>query len=122
MKVKTFILMIVLLLGCSYVRAKEKKTIPEELSPILKEAGREDPFALPEEESKIKLFKIQDLQLQGILWDEKKPLAIINAEIVSEGQEIRGKKIIKIEKDSVIVETSYGERHTIQLHKKGGVK
>ena len=37
--------------------------------------------------------------LNGILWDESKPTAIINNEIVQVGQSVNGKVIIRIQKD-----------------------
>lgn len=43
------------------------------------------------------------LQLQGILWDEKKPHALISEEIVSEGDSVGNNIVIKINKDSVLL-------------------
>ena len=48
-------------------------------------------------------FKASDLYLEGIIWDEVKPMAIINDEVVSSGDKIRGVTIEKIEKDKVIL-------------------
>ena len=48
-------------------------------------------------------FKASDLYLEGIIWDPIKPMAIINDEIVSSGDKIRGVTIIKIEKDKVVL-------------------
>lgn len=46
---------------------------------------------------------IEDIRLEGIVWDEiKGSVAIINGEIVKEGQEIGNVKILKIKKDSVL--------------------
>lgn len=41
--------------------------------------------------------------LNGILWDENKPTAIINNEIVQVGQSVNGKVIVGIRKDRVIL-------------------
>lgn len=44
-----------------------------------------------------------DLKISGILWDEKKPSAIISDKIVNEGDTIGKYTVIKIEKESVIL-------------------
>jgi hypothetical protein len=54
------------------------------------------------------------LHLSGIMWDEKKPAAIINDNIVSAGDEVQGKKIIKIEKDKVILQED-GQEYILRL-------
>ena len=48
-------------------------------------------------------FKISDLSLEGIIWDETKPLAIINDEVVGCGDKVSGVTVVKIEKDKVIL-------------------
>jgi hypothetical protein len=48
-------------------------------------------------------FKASDLFLEGIMWDDRKPMAIINDEIVSAGDKIKGMTVIKIEKNKVIL-------------------
>lgn len=44
-----------------------------------------------------------DLRLAGVVWDEKNPQALINDRIVKEGDSIGNYKIMKIEKNRVIV-------------------
>ena len=46
---------------------------------------------------------ISDFKLEGILWDESQPTAIINGEILKEGDKIGSAKIVQIQKDSVII-------------------
>lgn len=48
-------------------------------------------------------FKVSDLYLEGIIWDDIKPMAIINDEVVSAGDKIRGVEIVDIQKDKVIL-------------------
>jgi len=49
------------------------------------------------------ISSIKDIRLEGIVWDEAKgSIAIINGEIVTEGQEIGVAKVLKIENDAVI--------------------
>lgn len=46
---------------------------------------------------------VSGLNLDGIVWDEKSPYAIINDKIVEVGDRIAGKKVIEIKVDSVIL-------------------
>jgi len=43
------------------------------------------------------------VDLTGIIWDENKPLAIIDGEIVKKGSNVNGKTIVEIKKDRVIL-------------------
>ena len=53
---------------------------------------------------------IKDVRLEGIVWDEAKgSIAIINGEIVREGQEIGSVKVLKIESDAVVFEVNREE-------------
>jgi len=53
---------------------------------------------------------IKDVRLEGIVWDEAKgSIAIINGEIVREGQEIGSVKVLKIESDAVVFEVDTEE-------------
>ncbi|MFH1853857.1 MAG: general secretion pathway protein GspB [Candidatus Omnitrophota bacterium] len=46
---------------------------------------------------------IKDIRLEGIVWDEARgSIAIINGEIVKEGQKIGAVEILRIEKDAVV--------------------
>ena len=58
---------------------------------------------------------IKDVRLEGIVWDEaENSVAIINGEIVKEGQEIGSVKVLKIEKDGVVFDVD-GENVKIEL-------
>ncbi|MGE4357609.1 MAG: hypothetical protein AB7E08_03520 [Candidatus Omnitrophota bacterium] len=72
-------------------KQKEEKPLPEEI--------REEP-------------KKNDLQLKGILTG-KRNLAIINGEIVGEGEVIEGKRILRIEKKKVILKDLHEQKETI---------
>lgn len=63
-----------------------------------------DPFSFGERSTSGKNTALGRITLKGILWDSKKPLAIINEEVVEEGSIIKGIKIKKIEPDHVILE------------------
>jgi len=59
----------------------------------------------------------EDIRLEGIVWDEVKgSIAIINGEIVKEGDVMGSIKILKINKDSVIFDVG-GENVKIDLNK-----
>lgn len=61
---------------------------------------------------------VSDIRLEGIVWDESKgSVAIINGEIVKEGDKIGFAKILKIEKGFVIFEIG-GESIKIELENK----
>lgn len=72
-----------------------------------------DPFQLPSKEI-ITEFTVESLKLSGIATDERGKLAIINDEIVREGDIIFGIKILKITEDKVIVEKE-GEEYTLKI-------
>jgi len=79
--------------------------------------GKRDPFIPAELAQKEKLQikgRIEDIRLEGILWDRRgDSFAIINDEILKAGDTIMGFKILKIEKDRIIFssgEDSYSIR------------
>ena len=43
------------------------------------------------------------LSLTGIIWDKKKPLAVINGKMLGVGDTIKGAKVRKIDKESVLL-------------------
>lgn len=56
-------------------------------------------------------------QLKGIIWDEKFPYALIGTSVVIEGDIIAGKKVIKINKDSVVLDNN-GKEEIMKLELK----
>lgn len=74
-----------------------------------------DPFSLQKghkeergEKTASEIFKT--FTLKGILWDSHKPLAIVNGEVVREGQVIEGVKIKRIEPNCVVLEAKGEEK------------
>ena len=55
-----------------------------------------------------------DLKLQSIIFREDKPAAVISGEMLFVGDEIRGARILKIERQSVIVERN-GDTNELRL-------
>jgi len=103
-------------------------------SPDGQTAKKRDPFVdLVDPSGRIKteeeLFKsfIPDekvvptaIVLKGIIWDEKRPLAIINGKVYSQGAAIaEGLILDRINSDSIIIKNKYGEEVRIDLRKKG---
>jgi len=66
--------------------------------------GRRDPFVIPVK-TKEKSLPPQPpkLVLKGIAWDKTEPLALINGQVVKEGNTIGGARIVKIDFDRVAV-------------------
>ncbi len=58
-------------------------------------------------------------RLSAIIWDEIKPMAIVNNKVVEIGSEINGAKIISIEKNKVKL-ISEGKTIEMELTAKGG--
>lgn len=72
-----------------------------------------EPFKMIKRET-VDYRPIKNLNVEGIFWGIEAPLAIINGRTYKEGdflEEIRGAKIIKIDKKGV--EISYGDRSFI---------
>jgi DNA-binding transcriptional regulator YdaS (Cro superfamily) len=73
---------------------------------VYHEGARDPFFFLPKEREKIeKSLPLQPpkLVLKGIVWDETKPLALINGLVVKEGDTIQGATIVKIDFERVTI-------------------
>ncbi|PIQ88626.1 MAG: hypothetical protein COV72_07385 [Candidatus Omnitrophica bacterium CG11_big_fil_rev_8_21_14_0_20_42_13] len=57
-----------------------------------------------------------ELVLNGIIWDDKAPLAIINDQAAGEGQDVAGARIKSILPDKVVVERE-GRREILEVNK-----
>ena len=85
--------------------------------------GKRDPFVPLISESggyasdAYEASAVEDIRLEGIVWDDVRgSIAIINGEIVKEGEVIGSIKVLKINKDSVIFDVG-GERIKLDLNK-----
>ena len=58
---------------------------------------------------------LEGLVLNGIMWDSKNPLAIINSEVVKVGDELHGMKVAEITEKSVVLEYE-GKEYTLDLN------
>lgn len=97
-------------------------SLPEEKKPGLPTDSERDPFnwaqvlvdqrrekSRPDPEL---LFK--DLQLSGIFWDDKMPLAIIDDVVVRQGEIVKGAVVRTISRDEVMLERD-NQYHTLRL-------
>ena len=82
---------------------RQEKSMPQEIQALLGSVGRTDPFSLPKRGVVRKVRRQSEFSLEGIIWDRQKPLAIINDQIVSEGEVLEGRVIERIEKNRVIL-------------------
>lgn len=57
----------------------------------------------------------QGMALNGIVWDEKAPSAIINDTIVRVGEEINGKRVMDIQKNKVTLSAKDGNIYELNL-------
>lgn len=96
---------------------KVKKKKPAEIEALLQEVGRKDPFLPPPSGKYIPPASSGggELNLAGIIWDAERPLAIINDTVIGEGDKIGDKKVIKIEKESVILIQEDGKKYILKL-------
>lgn len=78
--------------------------------------GKKDPFSPPviSAVEKAGTEVLAGVRLEGIIWDEKKPIAVINDKVVGIGDEISGAKIIDIRQNEVIFDVN-GQMVTVKL-------
>ena len=90
--------------------------------------SREQINRFRDQEPRVRSSSAAGLTLSGIIWDRKKPLAIINDRVVSVGDTVKGSTILEVLKDMVVFEQD-GVYHTLWLqpsaapiHPAGGKK
>lgn len=99
----------------------------KQLTPPASEARLvRDPFNWPAgqinklkaaEETKTAPDAFQGIILSGIIWDDKKPLAVINGHLAAVGDKVNLARVAEINKDQVVLEYR-GVRHIMQLEAK----
>jgi hypothetical protein len=126
-----FFLLSVVLLYSNFVSifAEEHKLTKEESlsNPVLQEQdkfiyndhGKKDPFGPPKIDSVESDGEdvLAGIRLEGIIWDEDSPIAIINGKVVGVTDEINGAKIIQIKQNEVVLEVN-GEKMPLKLQTK----
>jgi len=88
------------------------KRTEAERSKIEKGWGRDPFFSVTANTGNTKLG---DLIVNGIVWDEKNPYAIIDRDVVKVGDKLGNMTVIEITENSVILEEN-GERYTLTLN------
>lgn len=78
--------------------------------------GKKDPFSPPviSAVEKAGTEVLAGVRIEGIIWDEKKPIAVINDKVVGIGDEISGAKIIDIKQNEVIFDVN-GQMISVKL-------
>lgn len=79
------------------------------LTELLDKLKQKNPFSRDHTETAKYRFAAGTLILSGIFYDGKKPCAIINEQIVNEGDMIYSKQVIKITPDEVTLRGEAGE-------------
>jgi len=82
----------------------QEKEVPKKIQNLLTTVGRDDPFIPPAQKGKMQGPGYSSFVLVGIVWDEKNPYAIINNNILSIGDVVNQRKIIRIDKEAVFLE------------------
>lgn len=71
---------------------------------IIAAVDERDPFVSPVDIQMSKEKDIEAVTLQGIVWNEKTPLAIINGEVIGAGESVAGFLVKTIEENAVHLE------------------
>lgn len=81
--------------------------------------GKKDPFGPPVVTTAEKTDEevLSGVKLEGIIWDEKKPLAVINDKVVAAGDEVGGAKVIEIKQHEVLFDVD-GQIVQVKLRSK----
>jgi len=69
----------------------------------------------PFTQGEVRRLHASGIMLNGIIWDEKNPKAIINNEIVGKGDSVGKSTITQIRKDSVVISDGH-ENLLLRLH------
>jgi type II secretory pathway component PulC len=80
------------------------ETVARDTEFIYDDHGKKDPFGPPKMGSQDSLGEniLMDLRVEGIIWDEDNPIAVVNGKVVGVGDSVNGVKIIKIKQNEVI--------------------
>lgn len=78
--------------------------------------GRKDPFSPPviSAGQKADIELLTGVELEGIIWDELSPIAIVNDKVVNIGDEVAGAKIVEITENEVVFEVN-GQKVKLRL-------
>ena len=74
-----------------------------------------DPFLTSEERLEFQRKELKHLRLSAIFVSDKSSYAIVDGKIVKENDIIEGKKVIRIERERIILKDSQGREYVIRL-------
>ena len=86
-------------------RADAGELNKREIELLLKSLKKKNPFR-PDHATGVMIEVEQTSELKGIIWDESHPYALIGERVVVVGDSIDNKKVIKINKDSVVLDSA----------------
>ncbi len=97
----------------SFVKNGNHATPQQEADDLLKEIRMGNPFR-PDHATGASSAAGYNSELRGIIWDPEAPYALIGEFVVREGDIFDNKKVIKINKNSVVLDNN-GQRETLKL-------
>jgi len=115
------IIMIFLFLGIKGYSIDETVYIPQQLS--LQDTSLEpsklfslrDPFLTQRERFEFQRKELKHLRLSAVFISDKSSYAIVNGKIIKENDIIEDKKVIRIEREKIILKDSQGREYVIRL-------
>jgi hypothetical protein len=84
-------------------------------SAVWEKPWRRDPFLAQVSSAAV----ASRLKLNGIVWDEKNPYAMVNDKVVKVGDVIEGFRVLEIKQGSVILWSDAGKFHELKLFEDG---
>ena len=85
----------------------------EKMESLINELKLKNPFS-PKHFNEPAIETEKEIELEGIMWDKEKPFAVIDGAVVAEGEFIDGKKVIRINNESVILDNQ-GRQETLKI-------
>lgn len=92
---------------------KEEKPEDTEMDYLLKELKQKNPFR-PDHAVGLAIEPEGNGGLKGIIWDSQRPYAIIGDKVVIEGDYLDNKKVLKINKNSVVLDNN-GRQEVLKI-------
>ncbi len=85
----------------------------EEMESLINELRLKNPFS-PKHFNEPIIETRKEIELEGIMWDNQKPFAVIDGAVMTEGDFVDGKKIIKIDNESVTLDNQ-GKKEILKI-------
>lgn len=85
----------------------------EEIESLINELKLKNPFS-PKHFNEPTTETKKEIELEGIMWDNQKPFAVIDGSVVAEGDFIDGKRVIKIDNESVVLDNQ-GKKEILKI-------